>query len=359
MPLAFNHMDGHPVHRQRARAILARHPEVRQLMGPRPTSALWVVGLVALQWLAAYLVRDLWWVWIVVAAYLFGAFVNHALYVLIHECTHNLIFRRKVHNNYLGILCDFALAFPSAMAFRKYHLLHHQHLGQYEMDPDIVCHTEGQLVRDFAWRKALWVALLGVSQALRPLKVKGVKALDRWIVANILIVAAADLLIYFAIGPAALGYLALSTFFALGLHPVGGRWIQEHYETRKGQETYSYYGPLNKTCFNMGYHNEHHDFAGIPWSNLPKLKEIAPEYYDSLRSYRSWTGVLLKFIFDPSMSTYSRVVRMSPNRARPPQRDREIAAAAGRPPRDQRRRDAAIHDPPLGAGRSPASTVAR
>ena len=92
------------------------------------------------------------------------------------------------------------------------------------------------------------------------------------------------------IGPKALAYLALSTFFALGLHPVGGRWIQEHYETRKGQETYSYYGPLNRTCFNMGYHNEHHDFAGIPWNNLPKLKKLAPDYYDSLASYRSWTA---------------------------------------------------------------------
>jgi sphingolipid 4-desaturase/C4-monooxygenase len=314
MPLAFNHMDGHPVHRQRARAILARHPEVRQLMGQNPASALWVVGLVALQWLAAYLVSDWSWLLIFVAAYLFGAFVNHALYVLIHECTHNLVFRKKAHNNYLGMLCDFALALPSAMAFRKYHLLHHQHLGEYEMDPDIVCHTEGRLVRDSAWRKALWVALLGVSQALRPLKVKGVKALDKWIVANILVIAAVDLFVYLVLGPKALAYLALSTFFALGLHPVGGRWIQEHYETRKGQETYSYYGPLNKTCFNMGYHNEHHDFAGIPWNNLPKLKQAAPEYYDSLQSYRSWTGVLLKFIFDPSLSTYSRVVRAAQTR---------------------------------------------
>jgi sphingolipid delta-4 desaturase len=64
----------------------------------------------------------------------------------------------------------------------------------------------------------------------------------------------------------------------------------------------------------MGYHNEHHDFAGIPWNNLPKLKKLAPDYYDSLASYRSWTAVLLKFIFDPSLSTYSRVVRAAQKR---------------------------------------------
>jgi fatty acid desaturase len=140
--------------------------------------------------------------------------------------------------------------------------------------------------------------------------------------------------VYFVLGPKALAYLALSTFFALGLHPVGGRWIQEHYETRPGQETYSYYGPLNKTCFNMGYHNEHHDFAGIPWNNLPKLKRVAPEYYDSLKSYRSWTGVLLKFIFDPSMSTYSRVIRAAQKReaGRSAARARSAARRQQRPP---------------------------
>jgi sphingolipid 4-desaturase/C4-monooxygenase len=353
MPLEFNHMDGHAVHRQRAREILARHPEVRKLLGQNPTSALWVVGLVSVQWLAAYWLRDVSWLWILAAAWLFGAFVNHALYVLIHECTHNLVFRNKTYNNYLGMLCDFALAFPSAMAFRKYHLLHHQHLGEYEMDPDIVCDTEGRLVRDSAWRKALWVALLGVSQALRPLKVKGVKALDAWIIANILIIALVDLFIYFVIGPKALAYLALSTFFALGLHPVGGRWIQEHYETRKGQETYSYYGPLNKTCFNMGYHNEHHDFAGVPWNNLPKLRKLAPDYYDSLASYRSWTAVLLKFIFDPSMTTYSRVVRAGQNRAsRRPRPERAPAPAPATEKRSHGKRaaDAASLDAPAPTG---------
>ena len=357
MPLDFSYMDGHPVHRQRAREILAKHPEVRRLMGANPTSALWAVGLVATQWLAAYLVHDLSWPWIFVAAYLFGAFINHALYVLIHECTHNLVFRKKTHNNWLGILCDFALAFPSAMAFRKYHLLHHQHLGDYEMDPDIVCHAEGRLVRDSAWRKALWVAMLGVSQALRPLKVKGVRALDRWIIVNILVIAAIDLAVYLVLGPKALAYLALSTFFALGLHPVGGRWIQEHYETRRGQETYSYYGPLNKTCFNMGYHNEHHDFAGIPWNNLPKLKRVAPEYYDSLKSYRSWTAVLLKFIFDPSMSTYSRVVRAAQQRG-PRRSTGRLRRGAGGPQRPAWRAplDGLELDPP---GRTPHLTRAR
>ena len=138
MSTDFTYIPGPTDHRRRAREILASHPEVRRLIGRNPTSVLWVVALVCVQWLAGYSLADVSWLWLILAAYFFGAFINHALYVLIHECTHNLVFRKNLYNRVLGIVCDFALAAPSAMAFRKYHLLHHQYLGEYEMDPDIV-----------------------------------------------------------------------------------------------------------------------------------------------------------------------------------------------------------------------------
>ena len=54
--------------------------------------------------------------------------------------------------------------------------------------------------------------------------------------------------------------------------PLGARWIQEHYTFVQGQETYSYYGILNRLAFNIGYHNEHHDFMTIPWYRLGRLR---------------------------------------------------------------------------------------
>jgi sphingolipid delta-4 desaturase len=111
--------------------------------------------------------------------------------------------------------------------------------------------------------------------------------------------------------------------FSIGLHPVGARWIQEHYTYDFDQETFSYYGPINRLALNMGYHNEHHDLPSIPWNNLPKLRAIAPEFYGVLKYHSSWSRLVLQFIFDRRYSLYSRVERMKQNDR--PQATREMA----------------------------------
>src|SRR5579859_2367395 len=78
----------------------------------------------------------------------------------------------------------------------------------------------------------------------------------------------------------------VSCFFAMGL-PFGAFWIPEHSSSEAGQETYSYYGRLNLLRFNRGYHTEHHDFPSIPWNRLPRLRHMAPEWYDGVRSHRN------------------------------------------------------------------------
>jgi sphingolipid delta-4 desaturase len=100
-----------------------------------------------------------------------------------------------------------------------------------------------------------------------------------------------------------------STFFGIGLHPLGARWIQEHYTFVPGQETYSYYGILNRLAFNIGYHNEHHDLMKVPWVHLPKVKKLAPEFYDHLHAHRSLTRVLFQWLFDRDLDLYTRITR--------------------------------------------------
>jgi len=76
----------------------------------------------------------------------------------------------------------------------------------------------------------------------------------------------------------------MSSFFAGSLHPCAAHFIAEHYLwDGLDQEKYSYYGPLNLLAYNVGYHN---DFLSVPWTRLPNLRKLVPEFYDSIPSKR-------------------------------------------------------------------------
>lgn len=306
----FRHVNYPEPHKERTRALLASHPEAKELCGHTPSTAAWLLAVVALQVALAFLLRGSPWWLILVCAYTVGAVADHALWVLIHEATHNLVFRAPAANAWIAIVANLPIVFPSAIAFRKYHLLHHAYQGSEELDADLPSPLETRLVGNSAWRKAAWLLLYFAAQSLRVPRLKRIKLVDGWYVAN-LVVEVAFLAAVVALGGArAIGFLLLASVFAIGLHPAGGRWIQEHYLTFPGdQETFSYYGPMNAVAFNVGYHNEHHDLMRVPWSRLPALRRLAPELYEPLHHHRSWTRLVLRFILDPSLSLCSRVTR--------------------------------------------------
>ena len=102
----------------------------------------------------------------------------------------------------------------------------------------------------------------------------------------------------------------MSSFFAGSLHPCAGHFIAEHYLFDQfDQETWSYYGCLNYLTYNVGYHNEHHDFPSIPWTRLPALHGLANEFYKDLPQHKSWCMVTYRFIFDTDIGLFSRVKR--------------------------------------------------
>ncbi len=299
-------------HPARARAIIKAHPEVRQLMVRNPYTALIALSLLIMQTAIAFGMGTLgfgyWWLSLLIA-YCIGAFANHANYVIIHDATHNLIFRSKSWNKMVAIIADLPNLTPGAMGFRVYHLKHHSHQGDFEWDADLANHWEARLVGNKWYRKALWLMFFPFFQLTRPPRIKAITMCDRWFLVNLACAAAYDVAVVYFCGWAGLFYLVLSFFFSIGLHPVGARWIQEHYTNDPEQETYSYYGPINLVCLNMGYHNEHHDLPSIPWNNLPKVRSLAPEFYDTLKYHSSWSRLLFQFIFDKRYSLYSRIER--------------------------------------------------
>jgi sphingolipid delta-4 desaturase len=297
-------------HSLRRRQMLAAHPELRTLTGATPSSALWTLVLVSANLgLAVVLQRFPWWVWLP-AAYIIGATLDHALWAMIHEASHNLIFRKRGPNRLVALIANIPLVVPGAMPFFKYHLIHHREMGDMDLDAGVPGPTEARFVGQSGVIKALWLAGSAVIQGvIRPRRL-AIQMIDRWTIGNIVFQIACMALFVALVGPGALKYLVASTVFAIGLHPFGARWIQEHFAVRPDQETYSYYGPLNKVSFNIGYHNEHHDIMTIPWSRLPRVRRIAPEFYDGLHAYHSWTALLMQFIFDPDYTLFRYIVRL-------------------------------------------------
>ncbi|QGM96511.1 fatty acid desaturase [Methylocystis parvus] len=298
-------------HVERRRLILEKYPQVRDLFGRDPvtfkiTAGIFVGQLLIAAWMG-WLGLSYWWLSLILAICV-GAFANHANFVIIHDAIHNCVFESPLANKWTAILADLPNAFPTAMGFRCYHIKHHSHLSAYDYDADVPSRWEVEWVGNSGWRKAVWLFGFPAIQLARLSRLKGtVPIMGKWTYINIAVIAAFDLFVLWAFGPNALLYLFFSFWFSVGgLHPLSARWLQEHFAFAPDQGTFDYYGPLNKVALNIGYHNEHHDFHEIPWTRLPDLKAMAPEFYDDLRCHRSWFALLVTFIFDPTYSLGTR-----------------------------------------------------
>ncbi|CAG7731297.1 unnamed protein product [Allacma fusca] len=298
-------------HASRRKIILQKYPEIKQLFGSDQNMKWKVTLLVVIQFLMLFVIRDLKWPYIWLLAYCFGGVINHALMLAIHELSHNLAFghARPLANRILGFFANLPIGIPFSVAFKKYHLEHHRYQGDEVMDTDIPTYIEAKLFCT-TLGKFFWVLLQPLFYALRPV-VTYPKDPTRLEIINIAIQLSFNALVVYFLGWKPLLYLLLGSLLAMGLHPVAGHFISEHYMFRKGYETYSYYGILNCVTFNVGYHNEHHDFPAVPGCNLPKVRQIAREYYDSLPHHDSWSQVLYDFIFDPDIGPYARIKRQN------------------------------------------------
>jgi sphingolipid delta-4 desaturase len=281
-------------------------------MGPDSNTKYQIFVVVAAQVAMACWASGQQWRVLLPVAYLLGGAANCNLQLGMHEISHNLAFpfttkRGMVLNRLLSLVANLPLGIPAAISFRKYHLEHHRYQGHDVMDVDVPCDWEGWFFCSPA-RKLLWCLLQPAFYALRPLATNP-KPLLAWEAVNIVLQLAFDYGIYAIWGAKALMYLVGGTLLGMGVHPTAYHFISEHCVFVEGYETYSYYGWLNAIMYNVGYHNEHHDFPNVPGSRLHKVKELAPEFYDDLPFHDSWWTVYRDYIFRADINPFSRVKR--------------------------------------------------
>jgi sphingolipid delta-4 desaturase len=328
VPLTYNERyyitkeDDEP-HATRRTDILKKHPEIRKLMFHEWRTKYIVAATVLLQIAMARISLQWGWASFIVLVYVVGATAQHSLFLAIHELSHNLGAKSSGGNKWIGMMANLPIFIPYSITFKPYHMDHHRNQGIDDKDTDIPTYLEGFLITrtatgyvDHCMRKAIFMFFQIFGYALRPCILKpGLTPFDRWMACNWAVQFSFDGLMIAWLGPSAAWYFLFSTFFAGSIHPTAGHFIAEHYVMEGTAETYSYYGPLNRLTYNVGYHNEHHDFPNIPWSNLPKVSEIAPEFYNDLPQCSSWPGVLMRYIFDDSISPFSRVKRYKDKKA--------------------------------------------
>lgn len=296
-------------HTTRRREMLQKYPQIKQLMGHDWRIALQVCLTVLIQLVMALLVQDLSWKYVWLFTYVISGTLNHSLSISFHEIGHNLAFgnHRPMANRILGFFANLPLCIPSSVTFKKYHIDHHKFQGDDLLDPDLPTYFEAWLFQSRIG-KFFYIVAQPLLYGVRPL-LRVPKPLTLLEFVNAVIEIVFDLAVLYFLGWKSLIYLLFGTLLGLGFHPISGHFISEHYTFVEGFETYSYYGPLNYLTFNVGYHNEHHDFPNIPGYALPKLKAIAPDYYDNLPCHTSWLRVLFDFIFDPKLGPRSRIRR--------------------------------------------------
>merc|ERR1712166_730110 len=248
-----------------------------KVRGPTWKTKYVVLFVVSLQLSFAYLLRDKAWTWgeFWVCSYVIGASLTQNCFLAIHEITHNLAFKSIKLSKCLAIFANLPIGIPYSSKFPGYHLEHHRYQGTDGIDTDIPHPAEAWLFDNLGFPGRLFFAIFQI--------------------------------LFYAVRP--IWYLLMSAFFSGSLHPLASHFIAEHYVFLEDVETYSYYGWLNLLTFNVGYHNEHHDFPNVAWDKLPVLREVASDHYDNLPYHRSWPLVIWKFLTMDTMSSYSRVKR--------------------------------------------------
>ncbi|KAL3468285.1 methionine aminopeptidase [Aspergillus heterothallicus] len=327
-------------HRSRRQAIIKAHPEVTKLCGPEPLTKYVVLGVVSLQICCAYLLRDTsMFSWrFFLTAYVIGATSNQNLFLAIHEISHNLAFRSPMANRLLAIFANLPIGLPYSAAFRPYHLTHHKSLGVAGLDTDLPTAFEA-FILDSLLGKAFFCTFQIFFYAVRPMFIYS-PPFTIIHVLNLIIQLSFDYALTRICNDSLqpVLYLLFSSFLAGSLHPCAGHFIAEHYffsqvnhgtesiqeqksdpkskskephplDSLPPPETYSYYGPLNIFTYNVGLHNEHHDFPAIPWTRLHALHRIASEFYEPLPCHRSWIWVIWTFILDKNVGMWCRVKR--------------------------------------------------
>ena len=152
----FFRSDAGEPHAIRRKEILAAHPEIAELFGADSRPVPYVLMIIASQLALAYFQKYMSWPVFFLVAWIYGGAASHALSLMTHELSHNLVFDTKSYNDYFGIFCNIGMGIPSSTMFKRYHMEHHMFQGDVVKDVDCPTDWEGKFFTN-TFLKSLWL----------------------------------------------------------------------------------------------------------------------------------------------------------------------------------------------------------
>jgi len=226
-----------------------------------------------------------------------------AFEILVHEASHNNVFKTRSHNRTL----QFLFAYPVFLDVQKYvdiHLAHHRLIGDFENDPDILIYKKWGL--DKLPKNKLWILYI------RPLilyftfdyfrttffnfwkyREQRLGKLLYWVVVLLIILTTKSM-------PVFLMYYCVPFFILLPILRFYAR-ANEHtgvdftVASKSARNNIGFFHNYILHPHGDGYHQIHHLFPSVPFYNLPKVHQFllnnGMEFLDSYNPIFS-----LKFI---------------------------------------------------------------
>lgn len=341
-------------HLERRKKMIDSHPEIALIPRHNSLALIPIVLAPIAHFFLAYSCQYLSLALVCLMAWLFGSLCSFSMFNYSHELSHNL-----VHPKIKGRLYEYLLHYASCLSvspsiyilFRFGHKPHHASLGDSsvasanrflsEKHPDIellidryyyeLIHEDGEKPRSltpFVFNNKLLRllsvslyfplsgAIKGVFLAPLALMVAFIKSLlfkkEKHTHQRINAICIQLLLLYsllftlnFIAGPVVLLYLFLSEASQRGLlfHPIMIFPMASHKRWQHRQfnqpTTSTYHWLVSLILMNLNYHVEHHDFPDIPCRYLPRLKKIAPEFYEDLTSFKGIVDVYKQYYQSP------------------------------------------------------------
>ena len=212
------------------------------------------------------------------------------LFTLLHETSHQTVFRTAWVNRVVGLACGFVVFLPP-LWFRYFHLAHHRHTHDPKHDPELaspkpegrwayLLHISGLPV----WRSQI-VTLVDLARGHADAPYLPVGARPRIVAEARMLVAAYAVLTAgsIALGSAVLVWIWLvpallgQPFLRLYLLAEHGRC--PHVANMLANTRTTFTNRIVRTlAWNMPYHAEHHAYPSVPFHRLPDFHVIARKH---------------------------------------------------------------------------------